>query len=373
MKFKIKQKIMLENLSYAIKGISNKNLIPILNCFKFELTKDGLYIISTDNEIAIKTFIDKKNIIEIEELGEIVISGRFLYEIVRKLDNDIISFEEIIDNQLLINTANSSFKLNCNIVSEFPSIDLEFTESPITIPNKVFKNAINQTIFATSTQESRPILTGVNFKIKGTTFECTSTDSYRLSRKSFTINKDISEKIDIVIPSKNLLEIVRMIKDDNHNLNLHIFPNKVIFEFDNLIVMSRLINGNYPDTDKLIPSEFELKVKINVNMLYNAIDRASLLTNEEEKNIINFETKENNVLITSNIPEIGNVEEKITVEKNNESDIKISFSSRFMMEALKTFESEEVELCFNGEIKPIIITNIDNSDLLQLILPIRTF
>lgn len=373
MKFKIKKKLILENLNYAIKGISNKNLIPILNCFKFDLTEEGLYIISTDNEIAIKTFIPTKDIIEVNELGEMVISGKFLFEIVRKLDNDIICFEEIIDNQLLITTSNSSFKLNCNEVNDFPSIDLEFTQNPIYIPNKVFKNAINQTIFAVSNQESRPVLTGINFKINETTFEATATDSYRLSRKQFQTEKKVDENVDIVIPSKNLIEIVKMVKDDKNKIELHTFPNKVIFRIDNIIVMSRLINGNYPDTDKLIPKEFDLKIKVNLNQLYNAIDRASLLTSEDEKNIIQFETKDNQAIITSNIPEIGNVEEKIAIEKLNNKDIRISFSSRFMLEAIKTFESEDILLCFNGEIKPIIISNVVHSDLIQLILPIRTF
>ena len=112
---------------------------------------------------------------------------------------------------------------------------------------------------------------------------------------------------------------------------------------------------------------------INLNNLFNAIDRASLLTNVEEKNTIKLETKNDKMIISSNIPEIGNVEEKIQIEKNTKKDIKISFSSKYMMDAIKTFNSEEIELCFNGEIKPIILNYVDNDDLIQLILPIRTY
>ena len=137
--------------------------------------------------------------------------------------------------------------------------------------------------------------------------------------------------------------------------------------------MTRLINGNYPDTNKLIPEKFELKIKVNLDNLFDAIDRASLLTNAEEKNIIKLETKKDVMIISSNIPEIGNVEEKINIKKNIENNIKISFSSKYMMDALKTFDSEEIELSFNGEIKPIIINYVDNNDLTQLILPIRTY
>lgn len=373
MKFRIKQKILMEHLNYVIKGISNKNLIPILNCIKFELTKEGLYLLSTDNELAIKSFIPCENIENIDIEGELLISGRYIYDIVRKLNGEIIDIEEIIDSQVLITTESSSFKLNCNNVNEFPNLELEFVNTPLLIDQNVFKTTINQTIFATSTQESRPILTGINFKINNKVMEVTATDSYRLSKKRIILDNEMKDNIDMVIPNRNLSEIIKLMTDDNIKIELHIFPNKVIFKINNLIIMSRLINGNYPDTNKLIPGEFEVKLKVNLNCLFNAIDRASLLTSQEEKNTIKLETKNNIMIISSNIPEIGNVEEKINIKKSTDKDIKISFSSKYMMDAIKTFDSEEIELSFNGEIKPIIINYIDNDDLTQLILPIRTY
>lgn len=373
MKIKIKQKVLLEYLNYVIKGISSKNLIPVLNCIKFDLTEDGLYLLSTDNEIAIKTFISKDKIESIDEIGEIVISGRYIYDIIRKFNDEVINIEEVIDSQVLITTQSSSFKLNCIDPKEFPNLDLDFVNNPIILKQSIFKTAIQQIIFATSNLESRPVLTGVNIKINDNLLECTATDSYRLAKRKIKLADKIDNNVDIIVPSKNLNEVVKMLNDDIKNIELHIFVNKIIFKFNDLIIMSRLINGTYPDTNKSIPENFTLKVKANLNKLYNAIDRASLLTNEEEKNIINFFTKDKIAFITSNIPEIGNVEEKISIEKNNSDDIKISFSSKFMMEALKNFECSDIEISFNGEIKPIIITSIDNDDLIQLISPIRTF
>ena len=373
MKFKIKQKVLMEHLNYVIRGISNKNLIPILNCIKFELTNKGLYLISTDNEIAIKSFIPKKEIEEIDTLGELLISGRYIYDIVKKLTSEIINIEEIIDSQVLITTEASSFKINCNEDNEFPNIDLEYTAQPLLIDKKVFKTTINQTIFATSQQESRPVLTGVNFKIDKNIMEVTATDSYRLSKKRIKLDTKIEDNIDIIVPNRNLNEIIKLITEDDNKIELHIFTNKVVFKLDNLIIMTRLINGNYPDTNKLIPSEFESKIIVKLNNLLNSIDRASLLTNTEEKNTIKLETKKDVMIISSNIPEIGNVEEKIKIEKYEGKDVKISFSSKYMMDAIKTFASEEIELSFNGEIKPIILNYVDNDDLTQLILPIRTY
>lgn len=373
MKLLIKQNILLKHLNYVIKGISNKNLIPILNCIKFELTNDGLYLMSTDNEIAIKTFIDKKDIENIEITGEIVVSGKYIYEIVRKLPNDIISIEEVMDSKIYITTTNSSFTLNCNNASEFPDLELEDNKTPISISKKLFKNIINQTAFATSTQESRPVLTGINFKIEGNILECTATDSYRLAKKKIELSTSLTENINIIVPTKNLNELIRLFDEEEEDVELHIFNNKIIFKFDSIIMMSRLINGTYPDTSKLIPTEFAINFKVNLSNLYNSIDRASLLTNEADKNTIKLSTKGDIAIISSNIPEIGNVEDRVEIIKSSEDEINIAFSSKYMMEALKSFDAEEIQLLFNGEIKPIIIKTPKMDDLIQLILPIRTY
>jgi DNA polymerase-3 subunit beta len=164
-----------------------------------------------------------------------------------------------------------------------------------------------------------------------------------------------------------------MFNDDDNDVELHIFDNKIIFKFDSIIMLSRIINGVYPDTSKLIPTEFSLIIKVNLREFYNAIDRASLLTNENEKNTIRFETQDDHVIISSNTPELGYVEVTIAIEKNSNDNLKIAFSSKYMLDALKSMECEEINLMFNGDIKPIIMKNPNNNDLLQLILPIRTY
>ena len=373
MKIIIKQSVLMEHLNYAIKGISSKNLRPILNCIKFELTDDGLYLMSTDNEIAIKTFIDRKEIDTIERIGEFVVSGRYIYDIVRKLQNDIITIEELADSKIFISTVNSSFYLNCNHVNEFPILELGDSKNPIVIQKKIFKNIINQTAFATSTQESRPVLTGINFKIEKDILECTATDSYRLAKKVIHLENEQNELSNIIIPTKNLLELIKLFSDEDELIELHIFNNRVVFKFNSIVMMSRLINGTYPDTSKLIPTDFLLTIRVNLDLFFKAIDRASLLTNEADKNTIMFETKGNEVHISSNIPEIGNVEEKVVVLKDNQEDIKIAFSSRYMLDAIRSLECEEIELLFNGEIKPIIVKDPSTDTLIQLILPIRTY
>jgi len=373
MKLEIQKSVLLEHLNYVIKGISTKNLRPILNCIKFELTEDGLYLMSTDNEISIKTFIDKSKIKSIDTKGEIVVSGKYIYEIIRKLPDEIINLEEVIDSKLYITTKNSSFTLNCSNVNEFPDLELEESASPVILNQKVFKTIINQTSFCASASETRPVLTGINFKIEDSTLECTATDSYRLAVKKIELDSSVAEKVNIIIPTKNLNELIKLMNNDEDNIEMHIFGNKVIFKFNEIIMMTRLVSGTYPDTSKLIPEEFELTMDVNYEDFFSAIDRASLLTSETDKNTIKFETNKSQAILSSNIPEIGNVEETITVEKDNDSEIKIAFNSKYMMEAVKALESDEIKLMFNGEIKPIILKNPNSDDLIQLILPIRTY
>src|SRR5574344_2503743 len=373
MKLTIKQNILMYYLNYAIRGVSSKNLIPILNCIKFDLTNDGLYLMSTDNEISIKTFIPKKDIEKIDTCGDIVVSGRYIYDIIRKLPGELIDIEEVMDSKVYITTSNSSFTLNCNESFDFPNLKFDEVEKPIILTNKNLKNIINQTIFATSTQESRPALTGVNLKINKNILECTATDSYRLAKKTIEISNTVDNNIDIIIPTRNLNELIKMLEDNDNKIELHIFDNKIVFKSENIIMMSSLINGTYPDTSKLIPDTFETIITVNLNEFYNSIDRASLLTNEADKNTIKLESNNDKIIISSTIPEIGNVKETLSIVNNTNKEISIAFSSKYMMDALKTFECSLIELKFNGEIKPIIITNKESSELIQLILPIRTY
>ena len=372
MKLKIEQKTLLENLNYVIKGVSYKNLIPILNCIKFELTNEGLFLLSTDNDIAIKTFIPASEIESIDELGEVVVSGKYIFEIVRKLPNGIINLEEITSEIIYIYTENTSFKLNCNLVSDFPNIDLTLLDNPIVLEQKSFKNIIFQTAFAASTQENRPVLTGINLKINGDTLTATATDSYRVAQKNIKLENNSSD-INIVIPVRNINELIKMLNHEEDKLELHIFENRVVFKFNNILMMSSLINGPFPDVAQWIPEKFELEVKLSLNAIYDAIDRASLLTSEAEKNTIKLEIKGTTAIISSNIPEIGNVTEQVPILNDNTKDFIIAFSSKYMMDAIKAINSEFVTLSFNSEIQPIIIRNPEDLNVTQLIVPIKIY
>lgn len=372
MKLSIKKEILLENLNYVSKAISSKNIIPVLSGVKMELMKEGLFLTCSDDDITIETTIDKKNIDKIEEVGSIIVPGRYFIDIVRKIPNDLIKIET--DGlRIVIYTDNAEYNLNGMNSNEFPNRNLETIKNPIIINKRIIKNIISQTSFAASNQESRPILTGINFKINGNVLECIATDSYRLAKKLVTLNESVDNEINIVIPSRNLIELSKILNDDDKNVEIHIFSNNILFKFDNILFQSRLLNGTYPDTSKLITEDNILIITTKLNDLYDVIDRASLLTSEKDKNVIKMETNKDELIVSSISQEIGKIEERMKVIKSNDTEIKIAYSSKYMMDALRALESENVAIMLNGEIKPIIIKDPNNNNLIQLVLPIKTF
>ena len=373
MNLKIRKSVLLENLLKVEKAISSKNIIPILSGIKFDLKEEGLYLTASDNDITIQSFIDKANIDDIKACGSVVLQGRYIVEIIKKLPGEVISLVMIDEYKVCIKSDASTFNLNAIDPNEYPKTNLEDGKVKIDLPKEEFKNIINQTSFATSNQETRPLLTGINFKVVEDVMECIATDSYRLAKQVIKLNQIYSDTINIVIPCKNILELMKILKDDNSNLQMHIFQNRVLFKFDNVLLQSRLLNGTYPDTSKLIPTDYTLKIEAPLMQLYNVVDRASLLSNDKEKNVIKLETNNNIMTISSNSPEIGRVEEQLTIQKEVESDITISFSSKYMMDALRALKCEKVIILFGSEVKPIILKNPENDNITQLILPIRTY
>ena len=372
MKFTIEKNILLENLSNVVKAISTKNIIPILNGVKFELNQEGLFLTASDSELTIRSFIEKKAITNVESEGSIIIQSKYILDIIRKMPSDLINFELMDGLKIKISSDNSQYDLNCLDPKEYPSLKLEESNNPINISGNTFKAIISQTSFAISNQELRPLLTGINFKIAGDLLECIATDSYRLAKKNIKLDTPSEEDINIVIPGKNVIELDKIITEDE-NVEMHVFSNKVLFKYKNIIFQSNLLSGTYPNTSNLIPTDFSIIVNTKLNNYYSSIDRAALLTQSKDKNIVKMKIKNNQMVINSYASEIGKVEEKLDIETSTDANIDISFSAKYMLDALKTMKDEEILILLNGEVKPIVIKSVSDESLIQLILPIKTY
>lgn len=376
MKLKIKRELLLENLNKVSKAISTKNLIPSLSGIKFDLTKEGLTLTASNNDLTIQKFIEiKDENMNVQEEGIIIIQGKEILDIVRVIPEEEINIEVIDELKVLIYTDDEKIKYDLNVInkSEYPNVNLEKSDNYITINSEELLNIVKETAFATSTDESRPVLTGINFKINGDLLECSATDSYRLAKKEIRLNKPVEEIYNIIIPGKNIIEFSKIIDDKEGEIKLHVFNNKILFEENNLLFQSRLINGNYPNTSKLIPEDSVLKIKAKLSQLYNVIGQASILTTDKEKNIVSLSTNGDLLIVKSVSNEKGKAEMKMNIEKNNNEDITIAFSAKYMMEALNALNTDIIEMSFIGEVKPITIKNTTEDGLIQLVVPIRTY
>ena len=367
MNFKIKRTELLNALNKVSKAVSMKSPLPVLTGIKFDLKENELILTGSDSDITIQTHITEN--IDIIETGSVVLSSRYILEIIKKIDSEDVHFT-ILDGTLTrIEGANARFDLNGTSYIDYPRIDLSQSGTHLQMKSQDLKMAIEQTSFATSEKETRPVLTGVNFKAKDHVLECIATDSYRLAKRNLPIESDIS--FNIIIPKKSLIEISRII-EKNEIVDLYVSDRKVLFVLDSVLIQTRLIDGTYPDTSRLIPDHFGYEMTIDSTSLLNSIDRASLLSNEQS-NIVKLTMVQDNVMLSSYSQEIGSVEENLSKAQFTGEPLHISFSAKYLTDAIKSINSSNVRILFTGEMKPFIIKDIENEDIVQLVLPVRTY
>lgn len=373
MRFQMNKDKLLYNLVIAQKALSNKTPNPALTGIKLEVFKDRLQMTTSNGDVSIHKVITDPSL-EVEAEGAALIPGRYFVEIIRKLDGQTVLLSALEDNLLKIEADHSDITLNLLDLEDYPHLMFKESAEVIKVNVRVFKSLVRQTAFAASSVENRPILTGVNFKLEGQTLTAVATDSYRLAKKSIQLEQSY-EPLDVIIPSKSLEELVRILEDNQQDVELHFSPSNILFKYDNTKFLSRLLEGNYPETSKLIPQEFPTEVVFNKEQLLVAIERASLLTIRDGQNaIVKCEIKEDDIVeISSSSPEIGRVlEELYPVEGVTGNPLKIAFSSKFLTDAIKTLNSSEIKIGFTGEIRPFVITGEYDPDTLQLILPVKT-
>ncbi|GLC90122.1 DNA polymerase III subunit beta [Lysinibacillus piscis] len=378
MKFDILRDHLLNGLNDVIKAVSSKTTIPILTGIKIDVTHEGIRLTGSDADITVQTFIpaeqDNQQIINITETGSIVVQARMFNEIVRKLPTNEVEIHVTEGLQTHIRSGKSEFHLIGSDASEYPLLPELLEDQKFTIPADLLKSIIRETVFAVATSESRPVLTGVNWQIKNETLICTATDSHRLARRKIQLENLPRVEHSVVIPGKSLNELNKVLEDSTNAVEIVITSQQVLFKTGDVLFFSRLLEGNYPDTSRLIPEEYQTNVTVNGKALLQAIDRASLVARGDRNNVVRFEILDQQTIeISSNSPEIGKVQEEISVEALEGENLKISFSAKYMMEALKAIDGQDVIIQFTGTMRPFILRSIHDDAILQLILPVRTY
>ncbi len=374
MKLKINRIELLNSLNKVSKAVNNKTPLLALTGIKFTLTEQQLELIGSDSDLSIRCVIEKEKnnqqIIEIEEIGSIVINEKIICEIIRKVESEMVEIS-VIDNLAKIKSDKSIFSVNCIPAIDYPSIAFNDIANGQTFSMDALelKNLFDQTLFATSDKESRPVLTGLNFKCNSNILEVVGTDTYRLTKKVIRLQDNL--EFNVTIP-KNALDNVNKIVESGQTVKINISEKKVSFDVGDCIINTRVISGTYPDTSRLIPTEFSQTLNISTKELVGAVDRASILLTEKN-NVVKLNMDVEEVFVSSKSMEVGYVVEKLNEYSYEGEKLTISFSAKFLLDAIKALSSEEISLQFTGDMKPIIIKSKTNPDLTELILPVRSY
>lgn len=376
MKFIIKNLVFTAIVSELHKICSNKSLLPILSGIKIEANKDGVVLTGGNSELFIERKIplriNGETVVEVHEAGSVVVLSKHFMNLLKKLPDDIeISSDDM--QKMLIQSGDIVTRMNGLSADDYPKLpEIKILHS-VEVNFSSLTEVIKQTIFAVSKSETKPVLTGLKMEFDRNKLICTATDSHRLSCRELKITFP-EESHSVVVPSKSLIELVHLKESSSATIHISIANNMIVFSTENTTLYSVLIEGNYPNPQSLIPSDFVTKITMNTKALMAGIDRACVFSEEWKHNNVHLTMIDSSILkITTNSAGIGTIEERQKISKvDGLPAIEMTFDGRFMLEALKGIQQEHVTISFCGVMKPAVIRPESDDSYVQLISPLRT-
>lgn len=368
MKFKCSRNDLLVCLSSVTKSASSKTTMPILEGILIETIGNNVKFTTNDLEIG-SEYIIKANV---ESDGKTVVDNKMFNEIVRKLEADEITFE-VDNNTFIIKSASGVFKLSTMNPEEYPKLPVFNVDNSIVIKQGIFKDMIKKTIFATSQDENRPIYTGALVTVEDNILKVIAIDGFRLALKQYVLENS-NDNFKAIIPGKTLSELIKILSDsEDINVKIGVNKNQALFELGECIVVSRIIEGEFLNYNSVIPSEFETKIKVNTKNILESLDRVSLFSREvsekEKKAPIKLNVSMEGIEISCTSL-AGDAKENVVGVVEGKS-LEIGFNPRYLIEALKVIENEEIVMNFTTNVSPMIIKPTHGNDYIYMVLPVK--
>jgi len=345
------------------KALSVKAANPILEGIKITAKGDTLTLLATDMELTIEKKIKADVLME----GETVVVGKYFVDFAKKLEKEQIELCRLFDGGLQIKYADSESELQVFPAENFPKIEKDNLGTSFEISQKDFKDVVEKTVFACSTDDSRPILKGCLFEIENNVLTSVALDGFRMA----VVKKNISASSNIkaVIPARALAEITRILDKDENMVKVYLQNNSLFVEVEKTCLISRLIEGEFVKYNHILPTSFENKITINRQSLLSSIERASIVARNDRYNVVKFDIKETMMTVSAK-SEVGNVNENVAIILSGK-DMQIAFNGKYLAEYLKIISDEFIELNLNTPIDPCIITAVGSEGFLYLVLPVR--
>ena len=355
---------LVKGVSIVSKAVPSKTTMPILECILIDATTDIIKFTANDMELGIETIVEG----DILQKGVIAIDARIFSEIVRKLPDNEVIIETDENLQTTITCEKAKFNISSKGGDEFSYLPYVEKKETIKLSQFTLKEIIRQTIFSIADNDSNKLMTGELFQIEGNKLRVVSLDGHRISIRKTELKESYGPR-KVVVPGKTLMEVSKILSGEvDSEVIISFTNNHIVFEFDNTVVVSRLIEGEYFRIDQMLSSDYETKVKINKRELLNCIDRATLLVKEGDKKpiIINILDDVMELKIKS---QIGTMDEEIIISKEGK-DLLIGFNPKFLIDALRVIDDEEVILYLMNPKAPCFIKD-DNEMYVYLILPVN--
>jgi DNA polymerase III subunit beta len=369
MKIIILQQDLLPSLQAVARSVSTKNDLPVLANILFQTDSGKLKLAATNLEIGVIKLVNAK----IEDEGDITVPAKNLLEIVASLTGEEITLEAQ-GEQLKISTKKFTGVLNGISATEFPTIPVS-AEKTISLPSQVLKTSVSEISFAAAVDEGRPVLTGILTEVKDKNLQFVATDGFRLAYKRAALTDNVSVTLKTLIPKRTLEEVVRLISedlkdsDDKVELSISENQNQMVFKIGQTQLSSRLIDGQFPAWEKIIPQKFETRVVLEKLDVIRAVKLSSVFA-RSDANIVKIETTENSLKFRSEAKELGTQETSIDAQVEG-GKINIAFNSKFLQEAVNACLSSQIIIEFSGNLSPALIKPVGEEGLEYIVMPIR--
>lgn len=356
---------LTDGISMVQKAISTRSTLPIL---------EGIFI-DTDTQLTLtgydlETGIECKIDTEIREKGSIVVNARIFGEIIRKLPEEMVTIKTTDDLSISIKSGKASFQIRGLEAGDYPKIPIVEESQKVSVPQAVLKRMINQTIFATSNDESRPVLNGIKVSTDQQMLELVAIDGFRLAVRKEEIEGK-NEAMSFIVPAKAMAEVARILEDSDDPVAIYPSHNHILFETETVRLVSRLIQGDFMEYRNIVPASCKTKVELQSRDMLEAIERASLVINVEQRRFpVTLNNENRNELMISAKTDLGHVEELIPIDLNGD-DIDINFNPKYFMDVMKCLEDQKLSLEFSGHSAPCLVKPLEGENFLYLILPLR--
>ena len=363
MKISIRKSNLLQGINIVSKAVSNKTTHPILSCILVEAAGGVIKLTANDMEIGIESYVDGTVI----EDGKVALEAKLFSDFIRNLPDSDITIESDKDSKTLIKCERLEFNIPGKSGEDFSNLPVVSKDKFITISQFALREVINQTIFSISDNENNKLMTGELFEVSNNKLSVVSLDGHRISIRYIELKGDNSD-IKVVVPGKSLSDISKIMNGGvDDPVNIYFTDNNILFEFDNTTVVSRLIEGEYLKIDNILSADYETKVKINKREFLSCIDRSTLLVKEADKKPIILDIKDDVMELKMNSI-VGSLDEEIDIVKNGK-DLMIGFDPKFLIDALKVIDDEDIEIKLLNPKAPCFIKD-EQESYIYLILPV---